>query len=82
MIKAAGHYCPLLTKGTVVTASLMSIIESPEVFRETGNVFTEQIRADCSAVFFRGLWRRHGYGFQCHRGNIFEHESYIATSII
>lgn len=55
VIEAASHYCPLLTKGTVVTASMMSIFEWPEGFRETGNVFTEQVRADRSAVFFSRL---------------------------
>ena len=45
IIKAASNYSPT-TKRIVITASIVSIIEWPEMFMETGHIFNEQSRTD------------------------------------
>ena len=59
MIKAASNYSPT-TKRIVITASIVSIIEWPEMFMETGNVFNEQSRTDSVGGPFGGLFAAYG----------------------
>lgn len=71
MIRAADSYSPTI-KRIVITASMVSIIEWPEMFMETGNVFNEQSRTDSVRGPFGGLfpslWRQQSCRSQCHRG--------------
>ncbi|MCJ1278761.1 hypothetical protein MMC21_006579 [Puttea exsequens] len=59
MIKAAANFSPT-TKRIVVTASIVSIIEFPEMFMETGKVFAEQSRAPSVSGPFGGLFPAYG----------------------
>ena len=59
LIKAASDYSPT-TKRIVITASIVSIIEWPEMFMETGNVFTEQSRTDAVGGPYGGLFPAYG----------------------
>ena len=61
MIKAASHYSPAC-KRIVITASIVSIIEWPEMFMETGNVFNEQSRTDSVSGPFDGVFEAYGAG--------------------
>lgn len=59
MIKAASHYSPTC-KRIVITASIVSIIEWPEMFMETGNIFNEQSRTRSVSGPFDGLFEAYG----------------------
>ena len=59
MIRAADSYSPTI-KRIVITASMVSIIEWPEMFMETGNVFNEQSRTDSVKGPFGGLFPAYG----------------------
>ena len=59
MLSAASKYSPT-TKRIVITASIVSIIEWPEMFMETGNIFDEQSRTATPSGPFGGLFA--GYG--------------------
>ena len=61
MIKAASK-CSPTTKRIVITASIVSIIEWPEMFMETGNVFNEQSRTGSVGGPFGGLFAAYGAG--------------------
>ena len=61
MIKAASNHSPT-TKRIVITASIVSIIEWPEMYMETGNVFTEQSRTDTVGAPFGGYFPAYGAG--------------------
>lgn len=61
MIKAASNHSPT-TKRIVITASIVSIVEWPEMYMETGNVFTEQSRTDTVDGPFGGLFAAYGAG--------------------
>ena len=55
MIKGVSK-CSPTTKRMVITASIVSIIEFPEMFMETGNVFTEQSRTPNASGPFGGIF--------------------------
>lgn len=59
MINAASHYSPTC-KRIVITASIVSIIEWPEMFTETGNVFNEQSRTGLVSGPFDGVFAAYG----------------------
>ena len=61
MIKAASNYSPT-TKRMVITASIVSIIEWPEMFMETGHIFNEQSRTKSVGGPFGGLFAAYGAG--------------------
>ena len=61
MIKAASTHSPT-TKRIVITASIVSIIEWPEMYMETGNVFTEHSRTDTVRGPFGSLFAAYGAG--------------------
>ena len=59
MLKAASKYSPT-TKRIVITASIVSIIEWPEMFMETGTIFNEQSRTRSVSGPFGGLFPAYG----------------------
>lgn len=59
MIKAASHYSPTC-KRIVITASIVSIIEWPEMYMETGNIFNEQSRTVSVSGPVDGLFAAYG----------------------
>ena len=59
MIKAASNYSPT-TKRIVITASIVSIIEWPEMYMETGRIFNEQSRTKSVGGPFGGLFAAYG----------------------
>ena len=61
MIKAVSKYSPT-TKRVVITASIVSIIEWPEMYMETGNVFNEQSRTRSISGPFSDLFAAYGAG--------------------
>ena len=61
MIKAASMYSPT-TKRMVITSSIVAIIEWPEMYMETGNVFNEQSRTENTHGPFSGIFPAYGRG--------------------
>ena len=61
MIKAASTYSPT-TKRMIITSSIVAIIEWPEMYMETGNVFNEQSRTETIHGPFGGLFPAYGRG--------------------
>ncbi|KAG8525258.1 uncharacterized protein KY384_008902 [Bacidia gigantensis] len=61
MLEAASKYSPT-TKRIVITASIVSIIEWPEMFMETGSVFNEQSRTGPASKPYGGLFAAYGAG--------------------
>ena len=61
MVKDAHRYSPT-TKRIVITASIVSIIEWPEMFMETGNVFNEKSRTATVSGPYGGTFPAYGAG--------------------
>ena len=59
MIKAASNHSPT-TKRIVITASIVSIIEWPEMYMETGHIFNEQSRTNFVGGPFDNLFAAYG----------------------